>query len=41
MGQITIYLPDELDQQIRALAADEHRSLSAEILYLLEQALTT
>jgi len=40
MGQITIRLPDELDQRIRTMADEAHRSVSAEILWLLEQTLT-
>jgi hypothetical protein len=37
MGQITIRLPDDLHDWIKAHAEKEHRSINAEILWLMEQ----
>lgn len=40
MGSITIRLPDEMLDTIRAMADRDHRSVNGEIAWLLEQALT-
>jgi hypothetical protein len=40
MGQITIRLPDDLLDWIKAQAEKDRRSVNAEILWLLEQTLT-
>lgn len=37
MGQVTIRLPDDLLDWIKAHAEKEHRSINAEILWLVEQ----
>jgi hypothetical protein len=37
---ISVYTPPEVDKQVRKLATENRRSLSAEIIYLLEQALS-
>ncbi len=37
---ISVYTPPEVDKQIRKLASENRRSLSAEIIFLLEQSLS-
>jgi len=37
--RLTVRLPESLAATLRERAADEHRSLNSEILFLLEQAL--
>lgn len=38
MKQLNVRLPDELHADLKSLAEAEHRSLNAEIVTLLEQA---
>lgn len=37
MKRLSLTLPDELHQALKELAASEHRSLHAQILYILEK----
>lgn len=39
MKQLTLRLPDDLHSQLKSLAESERRSLHAEILRLIEEAL--
>ncbi|MGW5162957.1 FitA-like ribbon-helix-helix domain-containing protein [Nonomuraea wenchangensis] len=38
MKQITLRLPDDLHARLKELAQHEHRSLHAQVLYIVEQA---
>lgn len=38
MKNLNVRIPDELHARLKALAEREHRSLNAEIVHLLEQA---
>ncbi|MFF0775163.1 Arc family DNA-binding protein [Nonomuraea wenchangensis] len=38
MKQITLRLPDDLHARLKELAQQEHRSLHAQVLYIVEQA---
>ena len=37
MKRLTLRLPDDLHAKVKKLAEKEHRSLHAQILYILEQ----
>lgn len=37
--QLNLRLPDDLHARVAAAAADDHRSMNGEILWLIEQAL--
>lgn len=39
MGKVTIYLPDDLERILKGLAKEERRSLSSQIVYLVEREL--
>ncbi|WP_189236746.1 FitA-like ribbon-helix-helix domain-containing protein [Planomonospora parontospora] len=38
MKQITLRLPDDLHAQLKELAKHEHRSLHAQVLHIVQQA---
>jgi predicted transcriptional regulator len=38
MKQITLRLPDDLHTQLKELAEHEHRSLHAQVLHIVQQA---